>query len=416
MDNNELIPHLFRQESAKIIAVLCQQFGIGFIDAAEDITSETFQAALETWPYKGVPENPAAWLFAVAKNKAINYHKRTQLFETKISKSYLAAAAYAENPGFLENPVLIQDSQLQMLFCICHPAIGTSSQISLALRVLCGFGIEEIAHALLTNKETVSKRILRAKETLRKEQVRVEMPEENKLQPRIQSVVRTIYLLFNEGYYSETSEAIIREDLCTEAIRLGYMLTENSTTNLPETNALMALMCFHSSRLPARKSAKGEIVLYDDQDALQWNAELIARGAAYFHTSSTGARITKYHLEAGIAFWHTRKEDTQEKWEAILQLYNRLLQVEYSPIAALNRTFALAKATGYEHAIVEAEKLKLVTNPYYFSLLGELYRKIDPPKALHHLQQAELLSKNSTEKELLRKKQEQLRNDSILTL
>ena len=245
----------------------------------------------------------------------------------------------------------------------------------------------------MSEKETVQKRLARAKEKLRNLQVKMEMPGDKEIAVRLESVLKTIYLLFSEGYYSETNDAIIREELCAEAMRLAYMLIEYPATNKPETNALMALMCFQASRIPARKSVQGEIILYEEQDESDWNTELIARGATYLHFASGGTRLSKYHLEASIAYWHTKKEDSPEKWEAILQLYNRLLQVEYSPIAALNRTYALAKASGYEKAIVEAEKLKLTNNTYYFILLAELYTKIDPAKALLHFQQAELLSK-----------------------
>src|SRR5688572_1443016 len=409
MKEKDLIPHLFRQESAKITAVLCKQFGLSFLETAEDITSETFQAALETWPYKGIPGNPTAWLFAVAKHKAINASKRNRLFQTKISKDYISSNVVAEGAEFPESSVAIQDSQLQMMFCICHPAINPASQITLALRVLCGFGIEEIAHALLTEKETIQKRLTRAKEKLRQAEVNMEMPGEKEVPARLASVLKTIYLLFSEGYYSETNDAIIREELCAEAMRLAYMLLEYPSTNKPETNALMALMCFHSSRIPARKSVYGDIILYEDQNSSSWNNELIARGASYLHLASGGDRLSSYHLEAGIAYWHTRKEDSTEKWEAILHLYNRLLQIDYSPIAALNRTYALAKANGYEKAIEQAEKLKLLTNPYYFTLLAELYSKIDPAKALLNLKKAASLSKTEAEKQLMNKKLEAMK-------
>ena len=209
MNEKELIPHLFRKESAKITAVLCKQFGLNFLEAAEDITSETFQAALDTWPYKGIPDNPTAWLFAVAKHKAINARKRNRLFQTKISKDYISSNIVTEDEGFPESSVAIQDSQLQMMFCICHPAINPASQIALALRVLCGFGIEEIAHALLTEKETIQKRLTRAKEKLRQVQVNIEMPAEQEIPARLASVLKTIYLLFNEGYYARGNDGVV---------------------------------------------------------------------------------------------------------------------------------------------------------------------------------------------------------------
>lgn len=405
MNDQELIPHLFRNEFRKITAVLCKQLGTAHITAAEDIAGETFLAALDTWPYNGIPQNPQAWLYTVAKNKAQNYRKRQHHFETKISAALQADHTPETVPDFSEQQ--ITDSQLQMLFVVCHPALAPEAQISLALRILCGFGIEEIADALLSNKETINKRLYRAKEKLRSEISTVEMPSENEISRRLDNVLTTLYLLFSEGYYSESSDAVIREELCLEAMRLTWQLLENPSTNLPRVNALFALMCFHASRLGARKNAQGELILYDEQDETQWNHELIARGVYYLHASAQGETLSTYHLEANIAYWHTVKTDTAEKWETILNLYNQRLIQSYSPVAALNRTYALSRVRGKAAAIAEAEKLKLTANPYYFSLLGELYTGIDNGKAQEHLQQALTLARTQADKNVIRKKLEQ---------
>ncbi|HLX92432.1 MAG TPA: DUF6596 domain-containing protein [Puia sp.] len=408
MDHRELIPHLFRTEARKIAAVLSKLFGIGNIGLAEDITGDTFLAAFETWPYKGIPENPTAWLYTVAKNKARNYLKRHHLFINTIQKTIQSSVPTSEEPEIDLSEKNITDSQLQMLFAICHPCNTTEGQVGLALRILCGFGIEEIATAFLTNKETINKRLLRAKERLRAARVAIELPPDKEIPDRLDSVLTTLYLLFNEGYYSESRDSIIREELCLEAMRLTYLLLENSSTNLPAVNGLMSLMCFHTSRLPARKDKNGELVLYRDQDEALWNLDLISQGAFFLRAASQGDQISKYHLEAAIAFWHTQKDDTAEKWESILQLYNRLLQLEYSPIAALNRTFALAKARTKEEAIVEAEELNLTGNHFYFALLGELYTEIDDEKALRHFSTAFTLAKTQADKSTIQRKMEGL--------
>ena len=355
----ELIPHLFRTEFSRIAAVLVKHLGIGNMQIAEDITSETFLSALETWTYKGIPENPTAWLYVVAKNKAKKYLTRNNLFQQKIIPVIKNTDTVIADDDIDLSEKNITDSQLQMIFAICHPSIPAESQIGLALRILCGFGIDEIANAFLTNKETVNKRLFRAREKLRSENIRVELPSDAALQGRMDAVLLTLYLLFNEGYYSESHDVIFREDLCFEAMRLVKLLNDNESTNLPAANALLARMCFHASRFPARKNERGEIILYEDQDESLWDRELIARGVYYLHKGSTGSNISRYHLEANIAYWHTIKEDTPEKWDNILQLYNHLLMLEYSPIAALNRTYVLSKVKGKEAAIIEAEKLKL---------------------------------------------------------
>jgi RNA polymerase sigma-70 factor (ECF subfamily) len=404
MQQPELIPHLFRTEFRKIASVLCKTFGIENIQIAEDLASETFLAALETWTYKSIPSNPTAWLYSVARNKALTYIHRNQLFAEKIARQIKQSTPGKEEFDIDLSDQNITDSQLQMLFAICHPAIPTEAQIALALRILCGFGIEEIANAFLTSKETINKRLFRAKEKLRTENVEIIFPGEAEISKRLETVLTTLYLLFNEGYYSESQDAVLREDLCLEAMRLTYLLIGNEQTNLPDVNALLALMCFHSSRFEARKDRNGEPVLYDDQDETRWNQALIAKGAYFLHQASHGNKLSKYHLEATIAYWDTQKADTKEKWENILQLYNLLLQITYSPIAALNRTYALSKANGKAEAIAAAEKLQLTNNHYYYTLLGELYTGIDNDKAKDHYQQAFAIAKTNADRQMIQLK------------
>jgi RNA polymerase sigma-70 factor (ECF subfamily) len=256
MDTPQLIPHLFRNEFRKIAAVLCKYFGIENIQVAEDITSDTFLSAVDTWTYKGIPANPTAWLYTVAKNKAKNYLNRENIFSNKIVADVKRSIVDIDEPGINLSDQNITDSQLQMLFAICHPSIPVESQIGLALRILCGFGIDEIANAFLSNRETINKRLFRAKEKLREEKIKIELPGKAEIDDRLDTVLRTLYLFFSEGYYSETDNNILREDLCDEAVRLTYMLIENEQTNLLKVNALYSLMCFHSSRFPERRMKK----------------------------------------------------------------------------------------------------------------------------------------------------------------
>lgn len=408
MADQELIPHLFRTEFSNITAVLCKLFGIDHIETAEDIASEAFLAAVETWSHRGVPEKPAAWLYTVAKNKARNHFNRKALFRNKIAKQINDPSSASQDLEIDLSGKNISDSQLQMLFAICHPTIPQEAQIGLALRILCGFGIEEIADAFLTGKETINKRLYRAKKRLREKKISIEMPGKAEIDNRLDIVLRTLYLLFNEGYYSESNDRVLRKDLCLEAMRLTNLLVDNEQTRKPAVQALLALMCFHSSRFEARKNDNDEIVLYYDQDVSLWNDELIAKGANFLKQASRGNQVSKYHFEAGIAWWHTNKNDTEEKWKNILRLYNQLLIVEYSPIAALNRTYALSKVYGKEAATAEAGKLKLTDNHYYFALLGELYKDIDAQKVKQYYQKALSLAKTTTDKQVLQKKIDKL--------
>ena len=406
MQQQELIPHLFRTEYRKIVSVLYKRFGFDQIESAEDIASDTFATAAQAWAMNGIPRNPTAWLYNVGKNKAKNYLQRNSVFRNKVIPNISSEhnnLESSENEIDL-SPQNINDSQLQMMFAICHPSIPPEAQIGLALRILCGFGIDEIADAFLTNKETINKRLFRAKEKLRQEKIRVEFPKPSEIDARLSTVVTTIYLLFSEGYYSSNQDQVLRKELCFEAMRLCTMLIENKYTNTTEVNALLSLMCFHASRFEARINENDELILYNEQDTNLWNAEFISKGAYFLHCATTGKKLSKFHLEAAIAYWHTKKEDTKEKWENILQLYNQLLQIEYSPMAALNRTYALSKAKGKDDAIAEAEKLKLNDNQFYHSLLGELYINIDNTKAVSHFRTAWGLAKSAADKTILSKK------------
>lgn len=391
-----------------MVAVISKLFGLQHIEMAEDIVSETFLQASETWGVKGIPANPTAWLYTVAKNKTLYHFRRNKIFDKKVAPEWVAQEKdqeYVEPDFSKEN---IKDSQLQMLFAVCNPAIVSEAQIGLALRILCGFGIDEIADAFLSNKETINKRLFRAKEKLRTENVTMELPGVTEIASRLDNVLHIIYLLFAEGYYSKTQDQILRKDLCVEAMRLGLMLTEYAPTNQPHTNALMALMCFHASRFTARQTGEASYVLYEQQDEQLWDQDLIRQGSYFLGLSAQGNEVTSYHLEARIAYWHCVKEDTPEKWEEILALYDHLLQVNYSPSVALNRAFALFKVKGPQAALAEAETLKLEDNHFYFVLLGELYKNIDSQKAKTHLQKAYALAKTQTEKQVIQEKMDDL--------
>lgn len=407
MQQQELIPHLFRTEYRKIVSVICRHFGLGQMEIAEDLASDTFLTAAQTWGIKGLPPNPTAWLYSVAKNKAKNYLLREQTFDSKIAPALIDIDELI--PGDIDlSPQNINDSQLQMMFAICHPSISAEAQIGLSLRILCGFGIDEIADAFLSNKETVNKRLYRAKEKLREQKIKMAYPGDAEVAARLPSVLTTLYLLFNEGYYSESQNHILRKDLCLEAMRLCTMLIENKSTNKPGVNALLALMCFHASRFDARIDEHGRHVLYDEQDTSLWDSDLVSKGIYFLNCAATGDKVSKYHLEATIAWWGTQKTDSKEKWGIVLELYDRLLEIAYSPIAALNRIYALAKVGGKQAAIAEAEKLNLSGNPFYFALLGELYTSVDNKKAKAHFKQAFSLAKRDAEKHVLKRQMDRL--------
>lgn len=386
MQQHEITPHLFRTEYSKIVAVLCKKFDLKDIEVAEDIAADTFLKASENWPIKGMPENPTAWLYTVAKNKAKDYFKHLAVFENKV-KQNIAPDDHESFPDFEFDSQVIIDSQLAMIFAICNPVNSAEAQVCLALQILCGFSVHEIANAFLTKIETIKKRLLRAREVLRKDRLQIKVPPPAEITSRLNSVLTTLYLLFNEGYYSKTADQFIRKDLCSEAMRLLLVLTENPLTNTSQTNALLALTCFQSSRIGSRMDDNHEVVLLEDQDKTSWDQSLIEKGNFYLINAFESGDVSKYHLEAAIAYWHTTPV-AENKWEKILQLYDHLLIIAYSPMAALNRIFALAKVLGHEHAITQAEQLNLPDDHQYHSLLGYLYAAINPVQAIIHYQQA----------------------------
>ena len=381
-------------------AVLCRHFGLKHIEIAEDIAGDTFLKASEHWALNGIPENPTAWLYTVARNKTKDYFKHVDVFEKKI-KAAIKPEPFVQDFTFDEQ--IIADSQLAMIFAVCNPANPAGVQICLALQILCGFSVEEIANALLAQTETIKKRLFRGRTNLRNNNFQIKTLNEEEIKLRLDTVIKTIYLVFNEGYFSRTSDHLVRKDLCSEAGRLALVLTENPLTNTPRVNALLALMCFQSSRLDARTNEEGQVVLFEDQDQNLWDKSLIERGNHYLMVACEAGEVSKYHLEAAIACRHTTPAD-ENKWEHILQLYNQLILIEYSPVTALNRTFAYARVYGHDKAITEAEKLQLTESNYYHELLGYLYTERNTNKAIEHYQTALDLTKSRSEKESLLKK------------
>jgi RNA polymerase sigma factor (sigma-70 family) len=407
---NKIVDHLFRHEAGKMVAVLTRIFGFKNIEQAEDIVQDTIIRALETWKFGKLPANPQAWLYRTAKNKAIDLIRREQVkhkidndLTILLRSEYTLSAAI--NEMFNENE--IKDSQLRMMFACCHSSFTPEAQITLMLKTLCGLSVKEISSAFLSNEETIGKRLYRTKEKIRSENLTLDYPGADAMVSRTDTVLKTLYLLFNEGYNSSHPEKLIREDLCEEAMRLCILLTENPKTNLVQTNALLALMCYHISRFNTRLDDKGFIVLLKDQDRTQWNKFLVDRGNVYMERSAEGGVIHDFHIEAAIASVHANAasyEDTN--WQMILQLYDALLQRTYNPVVALNRCVVIGEIEGPEQAITQLEAMKgLEGNCYYNTALGEMYlRAGDSAKAKQIFNKALSLTSSHAETELIMRK------------
>jgi len=412
---NQLTDHLFRHESGKMVSVLTKIFGPENLETAEDVVQQTFMDAIQLWKFKGVPENPSAWLFKVAKNKAIDVvrkNKYSRNYDFNDSERMLLTSEYtlASTMDKLWNEDLVQDDMLRMMFACCHAEISTENQITLILKTLCGFSTAEIAKTFLTSEDTVSKRLYRTKEFFREQKIKFAIPSNDELQNRTEAVLNSIYLLFNEGYSSTHSNELIRKDLIDEAMLLCKLLLENKRTQLPQCYALMALMCFHAARSESRISATGEIILLPVQDRSTWNFELIARGNEYMNQAAFGDAITSYHLEAAIAYEHCIAPNFEKtNWLRILDLYNWLCKIAPSPVAELNKVVALLQVEGAlaakQQLTMLAEDKKMHNFYLYHSLLGEINALLlNSVEAKKNFETAMQLSQSAPERKILRDK------------
>lgn len=405
-----LVDHLFRHESGKMVSILSRLLGLQNIETAQDIVQDTLLQAMNTWGFGGIPGNPPAWLHRVARNKAIDYLRREKRFR-EISPEYsrLLQSEYSLSTFvsqlFLENE--IQDSQLRMVFACCHPSIPEDSQIAFVLKTLCGLSVNEIAKAYLTNEETIAKRIYRAKEKVRSEAIQLEVPQGDELPGRLNVVLKTLYLLFNEGYNSSQPDLLIRDDLCAEALRLCYLLSEHPLTNLSGTRALMALLCFQSSRLQARLDERKRIILLQNQDRTKWNRELIKRGFYYLDAATDNREVTRYHFEAAIASIHAAAISfEQTDWKSIYHLYDAYFRFEPGPVVAMNKAIASAYAISRENALKELLQIKGLEQYYlYYASAGEMYYELNKKQeAKKFFEKAYLLTSSLIEQQLLQEK------------
>jgi RNA polymerase sigma factor (sigma-70 family) len=411
---NQLVSHLFRHEAGKMTAVLTRLLGFGSFEVAQDIVQDTLLKAMSTWSFKGIPENPSAWLYTVAKRKAVDIIRQQRVHqhhEEAIAKALQSEWTLSPvvSQLFLENE--IEDSQLRMMFACCHPAIPYESQLAFALKVLCGLSTSEIANAFLTSEDTVAKRIYRAREKIKEEKINLEVPLATELPDRLDTILHALYLLFNEGYNSSHPDKLIRNDLCEEAIRLCILLTRNIVTNTPSVNALLALMCYQASREDARIANDGAIILFKDQDRSRWNKALIDRGNYYLEVSADGDEISEYHLEAIIASCHAEAATFEEtNWKKIYHFYTLLADIKQSPIVELNKAIVLGYAQSREAGLEALKKITALNDHYlYHAALADFHALLfQNTEAQQAYERALQLTSSGAEKELLKKKIQQL--------
>jgi RNA polymerase sigma factor (sigma-70 family) len=392
---SQVVEHLFRHEAGKMVATLTRIFGLEHLTLAEDVVQETLARALQTWPFYGVPQNPAAWIMRASRNLALDVVRRERVFRDKQAEITRTMEGHSPAPDaaiFLDQE--IADDRLRMMFVCCHPSIPAEAQVALALKTLCGFSVTEISRAFLTTEAAVAKRLTRAKQKIREGRIPFEIPTGAELAERLDGVLQSLYLLFNEGYKASSGDKLVREDVCHEAIRLAGLLAEHPAGKQPPTHALLALMLLNAARLPTRVDDEGNLLRLKEQDRTRWNRGMIARGMFHFAQSAAGEEITEYHLQAGIAACHcaaTNYESTD--WPQILGLYDRLLEIDDSPVVALNRAVALAQVHGPKagmDAVAAIQDRQSLESYYLFhAVLGEFEAAMNHPEtAANHFRKS----------------------------
>jgi len=402
--------HLFRREAGRMVATLTRIFGVHNLALAEDVVQDAFCRALEVWKFRGVPENPSAWLMATAKNRALDVLRRERTARTFAPElGRLLESEWTVVPAVQElfGASAIKDDQLRMMFSCCHPRLPEEAQVALVLHILCGLSVSEVAGAFVSAHAAMEKRISRAKKVLAGSKKLFDVADAGDFAARLPAVHRALYLLFSEGYHGASPESAVRADLCREAMRLAALLREHPLASTPATHALSALMCLHAARLPARLDSSGDLRSLFDQDRSQWDAHLIAEGQTLLDLSASGSDLTEYHLEAAIAWVHAtapRAEDTN--WAAIVSLYDKLLAMRPSPVVALNRAIAVAQSEGPRRGLEEVRAIagsdRLATYPFYHAALGEFeLRSGQPENARKYFLAASALARNPTERRFL---------------
>lgn len=399
---------LFRRESARLVAMLTGQLGVHRLELAEDVVQEALVRALQTWPYRGVPENPAAWLTLTARNLALDHLRREQRWLEKEEGIAHERERWSASPeARAEDADTFTDDTLRMLFVCCHPQLSAEAQTALALRTLCGLSPAEIAAAFLTSEAAIAKRLVRARQRIRELALPFAVPGPEELPARLDGVLGTLYLLFNEGYKASAGERLVREELCHEAIRLGLLLAAHPATRAPRTHALLALMLLNAARLPARTDDAGNLLRLHEQDRRTWNPAMIQRGIHYLALAATGDAVSEYHLEAGIAACHsTAADDAATDWPRILALYDQLVRLNPSPVVALNRAVAVARVHGAQAGLdaIEAIPGRATLESYHFlhAVRGTLNAELgNQSEALAHFRKAESLAALPAEREFL---------------
>ncbi|WP_420387746.1 RNA polymerase sigma factor [Roseivirga sp.] len=403
---SQKLDHLFRHEYGKLVSLFTNKYSTHLIDTIEDAVQESLYKAAKQWSFQPMPDNPSAWLYRVVNNQLIDYLRKEN--RSVSYEQHVLHDPAAEDDVVMPEEKVVVDDQLRMIFACCHPTMKPTEQLMLSLKLLCGLSVKEIARALLKQEEATKRAITRAKVKFKEQVGELKVPEGVDLEERLEAVLQVIYLLFNEGYKATEGSQLMKQDLCEEALRLAFLLTNEPNCDKGELKALISMMLFKAARFPARVDKDGNLLTLEHQDRSQYDEAHIQWGWQFLQESSKFEGTSVYQIEAAISCYYSTAASYEKiNWKAILGLYDTLIKLKPVPVVQMSRILVLSKVKGAEIALKEMEKLEdqIQGNQSFLALKADLFAQTENWSAARlYLQKAIGQALNIAERRFLEKK------------